>query len=202
MDAPEVLLVSQAQEGDADAFEKLFEAYHQRIYNYVGRMLQDPVESEDVAQETFVRAFQALDDFQQAASFRTWLYRIAANLAVDATRRRQRQWQLAANDHGEGQTEEEVADPAGRTPDDLLERANLRSLVWRAVGELSDKLRPVLVMYDMQGLSYDEIAAKLGCPLGTVKSRLFNARLQLRRRLAELLPEEVVRELKSEGTSN
>jgi RNA polymerase sigma-70 factor (ECF subfamily) len=195
IEAPEIQLVSRAQGGDVDAFEALFRAYYQRIYNYVGRMLQDPVESEDVAQETFVRAFEALDHFQQAASFRTWLYRIAGNLAVDATRRRQRQWQMASSESLEGHGDDEVVDPSGRSPDDILERSNLRQVVWQAVGELSDKLRPVLILYDIQGMSYEEIAHVLHCPLGTIKSRLFNARLQLRRRLADLITEETLREI-------
>lgn len=186
-------LVARAQTGDEWAFEQLVNEFSGRIYNYVSRMVQDPTEAQDVAQETFVRAYQALKSFRGASSFQTWLYRIASNLAIDAARRRKRRQAevVSIEEPIESAEDTEVArdfpDELGRTPDEELESAETRREVWEAIAELSDKLRPVIILYDLQGLSYQEIARVLGCPMGTVKSRLFNARSQLREKLRERL---------------
>jgi RNA polymerase sigma-70 factor (ECF subfamily) len=182
-------LVAQAQGGDEAAFEALVAQFSTRIYNYVARMVQDPTEAQDVAQETFVRAYQAIKNFRGASSFQTWLYRIASNLAIDAARRRKRrQWDVVSLDEPvEGDEDSEMGrdfpDDKTRTPAEEAESAETRRQVWEAIGELSDKLRPVIILYDLQGLSYEEVAHVLGCPMGTVKSRLFNARSQLREKL-------------------
>jgi len=184
-------LVTRAQAGDEAAFEALVAQFSARIYNFVSRMVQDPTEAQDVAQETFVRAFQALKSFRGASSFQTWLYRIASNLAIDAARRKKRrQWDVVSlDDPVEGEDQGEVGrdfpDENMHTPAEEMERAETRRQVWEAVAELSDKLRPVIILYDLQGLSYQEVAHVLGCPMGTVKSRLFNARSQLREKLKQ-----------------
>jgi RNA polymerase sigma-70 factor (ECF subfamily) len=193
-------LVSRARAGDDGAFEALVRDYQSRIYNHVSRMVQDPYEAEDVAQETFVRAYQALPRFRGEASFQTWLYRIATNLAIDASRRRQRlQWQSVSLDEPlddeESPRARDCTDSDSRTPGEVLASSALRAHVWSAIAELSDKLRPVVILYDLQGLSYNEIALLIGSPLGTVKSRLFNARCQLRDKLRERLPEDFLADL-------
>ncbi len=190
-------LVNRARHGDDAAFELLVKHYQNRIYNHVARMVQDPAEAEDLAQEAFVRAYQALPHFRGEASFQTWVYRIASNLAIDASRRRKRrQWQTVSLDEPlddeESSLARDLADGTTRTPDEVVESSSLRDQVWSAIAELSEKLRPVVVLYDLQGLSYEEIARILGCPLGTVKSRLFNARCQLRDKLRRRLPEDIL----------
>jgi RNA polymerase sigma-70 factor (ECF subfamily) len=193
-------LVNLARRGDDSAFETLVKYYRSRIYNYVSRMVQDPSEAEDLAQETFVRAYQALPHFRGEASFQTWLYRIASNLAIDASRRRKRrEWQTVSLDEpiedDESPVTRDLADNTSRTPGEQVASGELKDQVWSAIAELSDKLRPVVILYDLQGLSYDEIAQLLGCPLGTVKSRLFNARCQLRDKLRQRLPEDFLADL-------
>jgi RNA polymerase sigma-70 factor (ECF subfamily) len=188
--------VHAARQGDDAAFEVLVKHYYPRIYDYVARMVHDPTEAEDVAQEAFVRAYQALPSFRGDASFQTWLYRIASNLAIDASRHhKRRQWQTASLDEplerGDSQFARDPVDDLTRGPAEQVEALAIREQVWRAISELSDKLRPVVILHDLQGLSYDEIAGTLGCPLGTVKSRLFNARCQLRDKLKRRLPSEV-----------
>lgn len=189
-------LVSRARDGEQSAFEALVKHYHGRIYNHVLRMVQDPVEAEDLAQETFLRAYQALPQFRGESSFQTWLYRIASNLAIDASRRRRRRdWHTVSLDQPaeeESPLPRELADTGARNPEESAETSALRELVWSTIGELSPKLRPVVVLYDLQGRSYEEIARILGCPLGTVKSRLFNARCQLRDKLSRKLSAEVL----------
>ena len=193
-------LVYRARHGESAAFEALVKHYQSRIYNHIARMVQDPSEAEDLAQETFVRAYQALSHFRGEASFQTWLYRIASNLAIDASRRRKRrQWQTLSLDEPlddeESPLARDLADASARTPGETAESSSLRDQVWSAIAELSEKLRPVVVLYDLQGLSYEEIAGILGCPLGTVKSRLFNARCQLRDKLRQRLPQDFLADL-------
>ena len=193
-------LVTQARAGDDRAFEQLVKCYQSRIHSHVARMTQDPAEAEDLAQETFLRAYQALPHFRGDATFGTWLYRIASNLAIDAARyRRRREWQTVSLDEPieaeEHTTAWDLADGGQRTPAETLESAALRGHVWDAIAELSPKLRSPIILYDLQGLTYEEIAGILGCPLGTVKSRLFNARCQLRAKLRQRLPEEFLADL-------
>jgi RNA polymerase sigma-70 factor (ECF subfamily) len=163
-------------------------------------MVHDPSEAEDLAQETFVRAYQALPRFRGESSFQTWLYRIASNLAIDASRRRRRlPWQTLSlgeplNDDA-SPLEWDLADGDARTPVEEVASGALREHVWSALAELPDKLRPMVILYDLQGLSYSEIAQLLGCPLGTVKSRLFHARCQLRDKLRSRLPDDFLADL-------
>jgi RNA polymerase sigma-70 factor, ECF subfamily len=185
-------LVARAKSRDYDAFEELIRLYKDRIYNYVSRMLRDPTEAEDIAQETFIRAFQSLPSFRGVSSFQTWLYRIAGNLAIDCARRRKRRdHQSMSLDEPvgaeDGEMVRELPDP-GHGPEGTAEASEIQREVLKAVAELSPKLRPVLVLYDLQGLSYQDIAEILNCPLGTVKSRLFNARAQLKELLGSRLP--------------
>ena len=184
-------LVERAKAGDRPAFGQLVEVYQDKIYGYASRMLGDPDEAEDVAQETFVRAYRSLPHFRGAASFHTWLYRIASNLAIDVARRNRRQ---STGDFSldepleseEGDYEREIADESG-SPEQLTQRREMQELVRQAVAELPEKLRAVVVLYELQGESYEDIAEILGCPLGTVKSRLFNARSQLKDMLEQLV---------------
>lgn len=190
MSGPEIAaLVERARNGDARAFEGLVDAYKDKIYSYVSRMLHDPVEAEDIAQDTFVRAFQNLPNFRGASTFQTWLYRIAGNLVIDSVRRHRRREDGAISldapmDTDEGLMSRELADDR-RGPHELAESAAIREEVEMALARLTPRLRTVLVMYDLQGMSYQEIADALGCPLGTVKSRLFNARAQLKSMLEQ-----------------
>ncbi len=182
-------LVEQAQQGDAEAFTALAEKYKNGVYNYIVRMVHDRTEAEDIAQETFVRAYQALPEFRGAASFQTWLYRIASNLAIDAARRRSRRTSISLDEPvttDEGEVSRQLADERPG-PFEELQSAQTQQAVREAIAELSPKLRSVIALYDLQGLSYQEIGDILGCPLGTVKSRLFNARNQLQDKLAERL---------------
>jgi RNA polymerase sigma-70 factor (ECF subfamily) len=186
-------LVERAQAGERQAFCTLVESHSDRIYGYLLHMLGDREEAADLAQETFVRAWEALDRFRGGAAFSTWLYRIATNLAIDALRRRKRRGQCQSLDEpvetNGGEVDRQIADPL-RQPDEVLAAAQLQNEVWRAVSELSPKLRAVLLMYDFEQFCYEDIARTLKVPVGTVKSRLFNARQQVKAKLSERLPME------------
>jgi len=185
-------LVELAKQGQTSAFDRLVDLYQDRLYSYAARMVHDPVEAEDIAQEAFVRAYRSLPSFRGASSFQTWLYRIASNLTIDATRRHRRENTVsleAPADTEEGPVAREQEDAATAGPASSVETRELQREVHRAIGQLSPKLRSVVVLYDLQGLSYEEIADILGCPLGTVKSRLYNARMELKQKLQGILPE-------------
>ncbi len=184
-------LVERARAGDRPAFARLVDEYQDKIYGYVYRMLGDAEEAEDVAQETFLRAFQSLPSFRGAASFHTWLYRIASNLSIDVARRNRRQNDGAISldeplASEEGDYGREIA-YEGIGPEQLTARRETQELVRGAIEDLPEKLRAVVVLYELQGESYEDIAEILGCPLGTVKSRLFNARAQLKDKLKQLV---------------
>ena len=181
-------LVRHAQDGDRDAFTRLVDIFKGKIYNYVLRMLGDPETAEDVAQEAFIKAYSSLVDFRGASSFQTWLYRIAGNLAIDTMRRRKyRQGHVSLDqplETGDGDVERDIPDERAG-PERELQSAQLKRKVDEAILKLSPKLRTVILLYELQGLSYEDIARVVGAPLGTVKSRLFNAREQLKRMLAD-----------------
>jgi len=180
-------LLERAQAGDLRAFEELVQPHVGRIHSYIARMVGDPAEAEDLTQEVFLRAHRAINSFRGGATFQTWLYRIATNITVDAIRRRKRQEKRVSSlddplPGTEGTIARDVADPQP-TPEELVETEELRQEVTRAIQELSPKLRAVVVLFDLEGCSYGDIAEALRLPLGTVKSRLFNARARLRDRL-------------------
>ena len=177
-------LLQRARAGDAEAFEQLIEPHVGRLYNYLARMVGDPADAEDLTQDAILRVHRAIGSFRGGATFQTWLYRIATNIAVDALRRRARRSARVSSLDDPLQAEQglvarEVRDTQ-RDPQQRAEASELTAEVQKAIDQLSPKLRAVVVLFDLQGLTYDEIAQALALPLGTVKSRLFNARSRLR----------------------
>lgn len=182
-------LVERALDGDIAGFEKLVTRYQNKIMGYVGRMVNgDREEAEDITQETFIKAYRSLDSFRGQASFSTWLYKIATNLCIDRARTKKRRPQQAysldepMDKDEEGGGGREISDSRFE-PSKGVERDELRTLVRETVGEMPEKQRQVLIMCDLQGMPYEEIAEALDIPLGTVKSRIFHARADLARRL-------------------
>ncbi len=165
-------------------FDGLVREHKHRIYTYVCRLTNDSPDAEDLTQEVFVRAFQGLRAFRRSAAVDTWLYRIATNLVIDRYRRERRapHWVPVENDDETGAMELPSAERAG-DPQASIQLTELQGQVQKAVHSLPPKLRAVVVLHDMEGLAYEQVAETLGCPLGTVKSRLFNARALLRRKL-------------------
>jgi RNA polymerase sigma-70 factor (ECF subfamily) len=184
----DVYLVERALDGDIAGFEKLVTRYQNKIMGYVGRMTNgDREEAEDITQEAFIKAYRNLDSFRGQASFSTWLYKIATNLCIDRARTKKRRPQQAYSldepfDKEDDAGGREIADSRFE-PSKGVERDELRTLVRQTVAEMPEKQRQVLIMCDLQGMSYEEISANLDIPLGTVKSRIFHARADLARRL-------------------
>lgn len=186
----DTVLVLRCQEDDSDAFDEIVARYKDGIYNYVRRMISDRDDVDDITQEVFVRAFVSIKSFRREANLRAWLFRIASNLCVDKYRRRGTERRIFTTlERENGDESSQTADIRDDTfePARICERAELQSEIQRALWRLPDKLRATILLYDMEGMSYDEIAETIGCPIGTVKSRLFNARMRLRRMLKPYL---------------
>ncbi|MFB3882063.1 MAG: sigma-70 family RNA polymerase sigma factor [Armatimonadota bacterium] len=183
-------VVDRARAGDRAAFDTLVETYAPRVYNIALRITGSPDEAQDCAQEAFLRAYSALRSFRGEAAFSTWLHRVTVNVANDAARRMKSQPVLSselappdpegpAPDLGDIAQSRSSADD----PDAHLVGGQRRELVLRAIRSLPEHQRTVIVLYDLQGMSYDQIADILGAKVGTVKSRLNRARLALKERL-------------------
>ena len=183
-------LIQRCQNGDMKAAEELFRRYHAPIYALVKRMVRDAPEAEDLVQETFLKAFRGLGGFKGHSAFKTWLYQIATNTCLNHLAKAERKYHhdsLDAPLGGEGDyTLGDRLASSGPTPEDAAHTQEVYSRVQEAIQRLSPEFRSVLVLRDLQDLSYDEVAATLGINLGTVKSRLARARKQVQQWLGDL----------------
>src|SRR5437764_5278355 len=182
-------LVQACRAGNTEAFGVLVSRYQDRLYPTVYRLTGCAEEAHDLLQDAFLRAFEKLDRFQGESSFYTWVYRIAVNLALSGRRRRRVTVRLQRPGHDE--PIDPPDDPILSDPTLPLERAERDDLIQAALDALADDHRAVVVMKEFDGLRYEEIAAILGIPVGTVRSRLHRARLELRERLKGVVHEDV-----------
>lgn len=188
----DALLVARAKRGEVSAFEMLVVKYQRRIERLISRMVRDADLVQDIAQETFIRAYRALPQFRGDSAFYTWLYRIAVNTAKKTLVERKRdplinESALVSTDEGEepSRVENELSD--GATPESLLASKEIAATVNAAIDALSEDLRQAIVLREIEGLSYEEIADVMNCPIGTVRSRIFRAREAIAGKLRPLL---------------
>jgi RNA polymerase sigma-70 factor (ECF subfamily) len=183
-------LVARAQKGDRAAFRSLFERYSRRAYSLAFGVVRNPDDALDVVQDAFIKAHRHLDKFEGQASFYTWLYRIVMNLAIDHIRKNRRQKVVDFSDGAldDGRLSEESLIPRiiGGNPGRALMDREIRDRIAAALDELSENHRAVLVMRELEGLSYEEMAQAMGCSKGTIMSRLFHARRNMQKRLVDL----------------
>jgi RNA polymerase sigma-70 factor (ECF subfamily) len=177
-------LIDEALAGNKDAFGQLVLRYQNRLFNTVVHVVGCRSAAEDVVQDAFVQAFVKLETFQRASAFYTWLYRIAVNLAI--SHRRRKRPELSVEAQRESGSHNEPID-ASEGPTDPVEREERIAQVHQAMNVLNDEHRAVLVLREMEGLCYERIAEILDLPVGTVRSRLHRARIQLRERLQQVL---------------
>ncbi|MDZ3824764.1 MAG: RNA polymerase sigma factor RpoE [Pseudoxanthomonas sp.] len=181
-------LVERVQRGDMAAFDLLVRKYQHRILAVINRYLNDFAEAQDVAQETFLRAYRALGNFRGDSAFYTWVYKIAVNTAKNhlvAQGRRPPTDDVAVDDAMHFNGESQLKDRA--TPENELLRQEIERNVTAAVDELPEELRTAITLREVDGLSYEEIAEVMSCPIGTVRSRIFRAREAIDRRIRPLL---------------
>lgn len=174
-------LVERSARGDREAFGLLVRRHQERAFNLAYQVLRNREDALDTAQEAFVKAFASLPGFKGEASFTTWLHRIVVNLAIDALRRRRRGQGGEYDDRRAAPEEPGAEVEAPGDPETELEQKQVRALLARGIGQLPPAQRAVLVLREIEGLSYEEIARAVGCSLGTVMSRLFYGRRKLQR---------------------
>lgn len=185
----DLLLVERVRNGDKRAFELLVEKYRRKIGRLLSRLVRDPEEVEDITQETFIKAYRALPQFRGDAAFYTWLYRIAVNTAKNYLAARNRNMvavsEVAGEDE-EGGEERHVASDID-TPDAQLLSKQIAYAVNEAVEALPEELRTAITLREIEGMSYEDIAVFMGCPIGTVRSRIFRAREAIAAKLRPIL---------------
>ena len=193
IDDVDAQLVARAKSGDTRAFEMLVVKYQRRIERLIARMVRDVDLVQDIAQESFIRAYRAMPQFRGDSAFYTWLYRIAVNTAKKALGDLKRDplvtesARASSNDDDDetSRVERELTD--GETPEALLATKDIAQAVNAAIEALSDDLRQAITLREIEGLSYEEIAELMNCPIGTVRSRIFRARESIAQRLRPLL---------------
>mgnify|MGYP001292911730 CR=1 FL=1 len=182
-------LVERVQRGDKRAFDLLVAKYQRKLFRLLSRMIRDQAEIEDVAQEAFIKAYRALPNFRGESAFYTWLYRIAINTAKN--------FLVAQGRRAPTQTEADIEDAENfddgeslrteDTPDRMLLTKQVAEAVNRAIEALPEDLRTAIVLRELEGLSYEEIAESMNCPIGTVRSRIFRAREAVAEELRPIL---------------
>jgi RNA polymerase sigma-70 factor (ECF subfamily) len=186
-EAGDIALVRRVQKGDKAAFDALVLKYQHKVLKLVQRYVRNPAEAEDIAQEAFIKAYRALPAFRGDSAFYTWLYRIAINTAKNslvASRRRPVSYDLDLQDGAQVQAHARLSD--GETPEALALTEEIRRTVNEAIEALPDDLRLAIVLRELEGLSYEDIARTMECPVGTVRSRIFRAREAIDRSLREV----------------
>ncbi|TCS70430.1 RNA polymerase RpoE-like sigma-24 subunit [Sulfuritortus calidifontis] len=183
-------LVERVKQGDKRAFELLVEKYWRKLTRLLSRMVRDPDEVEDIAQETFIKAYRALPQFRGDAAFYTWLYRIGVNTAKNYLAAKGKAMPTVserAYSDDEEDVEERLVAQDINTPESELLSKQVALAVNEAVEALPEELRTAITLREMEGLSYEEIANLMGCPIGTVRSRIFRAREAIAAKLRPIL---------------
>lgn len=192
-DADDLTLVAAAQQGDRRAFRLLMQRYQRKVYSVAYGFLRNREDALDVVQESFIKVHRYLGNFEGNSSFYTWLYRIVANLCIDHLRRAKRHKDVEFDDGLRHDGSEESSDVPGGSlsqygnPGDMLRRKEILKAVELCLDDLSEKHRSVIVMRELQGMSYEEMAQAMACSKGTIMSRLFHARRNMQKLLAERL---------------
>ncbi len=181
-------LVKRVQDGDDAAYNILVQKYQHKVINLVGRFVSDSTECQDIAQDAFIKAYRAIHNFRGDSQFYTWLYRIAANTAknyLSARARKSAAYTVDVEDaeHFEGESRLKEYD----NPENLLLTEEIKTTVFRAIEQLPEDLRSAITLREIDGLSYEDIADVMDCPIGTVRSRIFRAREVIDKELRPLL---------------
>ncbi len=182
-DREDIELVARAREGDREAFSELVRRYYERIYHTIYSLVGDRDDADDLAQEVFLKAYRSLSNFRGRSQFYTWLYRIGVNRCLDWMKSRNRRKDVSLEREPWGRDAVDGAFQLPQASDAGVMRRELQDILHRALEALSIQCRATLALREIDGFSYDEIAYALGCSVGTVKSRLFRARAQLREML-------------------
>ena len=188
VDTSDQLLVKRVQRGDKAAFDVLVKKYQHKIISLVSRYVRDISDAHDIAQEAFIKAYKALPRFRGESAFYTWLYRIAINTAKNALVSADRRPPASDIDASEAeQYEGAAALKEIETPERIMLKEEIENTINQAILDLPDDLKSAITLREFEGLSYEEIAVTMDCPVGTVRSRIFRAREAIDHKLADLL---------------
>ncbi len=180
MHLDDTALVNQSKSGNLDAFNELVKRYESKVYTIAYRFTGNHADASDLAQEAFIKAYRGLNSFRGDASFATWLYKIVSNVCRDELRKQQRKKNVSLEDLVVNPGNARHLESTEQTPEEYIESDEIQRLVQQQLNNLPEEQRLILVMREIQGLTYDEIAVALDCNLGTVKSRLNRARQNLK----------------------
>lgn len=181
----EKLLIKRIKKGDIVAFEELISNYEKKAYNIAFRMMNNEEDAKDAVQEAFIKVFKSIKSFREESSFSTWLYRIVTNVCLDEIRKRKKYASVSLEldiETDKGTTRIEIGKDE-ETPEDLYEKLEKKELILNTINTLKEEYKTVVILRDIQGFSYEEIATILSCSLGTIKSRINRARNVLKDRL-------------------
>lgn len=191
MERDDLQLVEKAQGGDRDAFRELVERYQRKVYSICYGMLKNADDCLDVSQDVFVKVYRNIEKFNHQSSFYTWLYRITVNMCIDHIRKNKRvknvEYDDALSREGDGPDDFLMPSKLGLNPDKVYGRKELREKMLEALDSLSEKHRTILILREVDGLSYEEIADVLNISKGTVMSRLFHARKYFQEAIGDYL---------------
>ena len=183
----DLALVRRVKKGEYSAFDLLVLKYQSRVIAISTKYVKDIQLAEDIAQESFFKAYKSIDSFREESAFYTWLYRITANTAINYLSSKKRKSELLEADvsNREGESIDIFDIPGGESPEDILNANSLREDIFKNMSNLPEEIRTAVTLREFEGLSYEEIAEILGCPLGTVRSRIFRGRELLQQTILE-----------------
>lgn len=182
MSENEKILLEKAKRGDIEAFELLIERYQKKVFTIALKMLGNYDDASELAQEALIKVFKSIKNFKEESSFSTWIYRIVTNTCLDELRKRKKRQVIYIDEdisNADGEIKREIVDHS-MTPEYITEKKELKKAVNEAIMSLSEEHRTVIILRDIQGMSYEEIAKITNCPEGTIKSRINRARLSLK----------------------
>ena len=190
----DLVLVRRAKRGDYKAFDLLVLKYQSRIAGLALTFVKDRHLAEDIAQESFIKAFKSLESFREESAFYTWLYRIAANTSKNylTSKKRKKEYSESEILSSEEASVDIFDIPGGDSPEEILAANNLREMIFESLSNLPEDIRTAISLREFEGLSYEEISEVLGCPIGTVRSRIFRGREIIQEKISPLLDNNVM----------
>ena len=183
----DLILVRRAKRGDYKAFDLLVLKYQSRIIGLAMKFVKDIQTAEDVAQESFIKAYKSLDSFREESAFYTWLYRIASNTSKNYLISKKRKNELLESEVFSSEEIDIFDIPGGSSPEEILQANNLREVIFESLSNLPEDIRTAVSLREFEGMSYEEISKVLDCPIGTVRSRIFRGREIIQEKIFSLL---------------
>ena len=187
----DLVLVRRLKRGDYKAFDLLLLKYQSRVVGLALKFVKDLQIAEDIAQESFLKAYKSINSFREESAFYTWIYRITVNTSKNYLTSKSRKKELSETDINRLEDSEDVFDiPGGSSPEEILSANNLREVIMGSLTNLPEDIRTAISLREFEGLTYEEISEVLGCPIGTVRSRIFRGREIMQERISPILNED------------